>query len=189
MYLSQQEKDINEILSKRDILESDINKLKTDFLILNTLPNQYLINKVFLINDIFISKIQILEEKLKLIFGQNFEIKNIYTIQNPKLIWKKSDIPKLAKDIMILKEEKNQIENDLNALKAAFDSALDEYGNKNQITILFKIKEENKNLKKEINELNSFIPYLKEYKKNQEENKNKFIKQLESLIIKDNKKY
>ena len=30
---------------------------------------------------------------------------------------------------------------------------------------LKEINEENKNLKKEINELNSFIPYLKEYKK------------------------
>jgi len=171
IYLSQYDKDIKEILSNRDILDNDINNIKTDFLILNTLPNQYLINKVFLINDILVSKIQKLEEKLKLIFGQNFEIKNIYTI-NPKLIWKKSDIPKLAKDIMILKEEKNQIENDLNALKAAFDSALDEYGNKNQITILFKIKEENKNLKKEIRSIKEKNIILQEKIKDLNKNNN-----------------
>ena len=182
MYLSQQEKDINEILSKRDNLESDINKLKTDFLILNTLPNQYLINKVFLINDIYISKIQKLEEKIKLIFGQNFDIKNIYKKStNPKLIWKKSDIPKLTKDIMILKEERNQIENDLNTLKAAIDLALDENGNKNQITILFKIKEENKKLKRELKIIKEKNILLQENLK--DFNKNNFIYNNELLVI------
>lgn len=182
MYLSQQEKDINEILSKRDNLESDINKLKTDFLILNTLPNHYLINKVFLINDIYIFKIQKLEEKIKLIFGQNFDIKNIYKKSiNPKLIWKKSDIPKLTKDIMILKEERNQIENDLNTLKAAIDSALDENGNKNQITILFKIKEENKNLKRELKIIKEKNILLQENLK--DFNKNNIIYNNELLAI------
>ena len=78
----------------------------------------------------------------------------------------------------------NEVEkNDKETLKELFSIISDL---KQEIKI---IKKENLNLKKKIKNLETFIPYLKEYKKNQEENKNKFIKQLESLIIKDNKKY
>jgi hypothetical protein len=93
-------------------------------------------------------------EKLKLIFGKNFEIKNIY-INNkaPEIIWNKSEIPKLVKEIMLLKEEKNKIEQDLNSLKLNFDSVLKEKGKNNQVTILFQIKEENKNLRKAIQQI------------------------------------
>ena len=78
----------------------------------------------------------------------------------------------------------NEVEkNDKETLKELFSIISDL---KQEIKI---IKKENVNLKEKIKNLETFIPYLKEYKKNQEENKNKFIKQLESLIIKDNKKY
>ena len=78
----------------------------------------------------------------------------------------------------------NEVEkNDKETLKELFSITPDL---KQEIKI---IKKENVNLKEKIKNLETFIPYLKEYKKNQEENKNKFIKQLESLIIKDNKKY
>ena len=78
----------------------------------------------------------------------------------------------------------NEVEkNDKETLKELFSIISDL---KQEIKI---IKKENVNLKEKIKNLETFIPYLKEYKKKQEENKNKFIKQLESLIIKDNKKY
>ena len=152
--LSENEKSINEIINEINNLDKDINNLKNDFLILNILPEQYFLNKVFITNDILICKIKKLEEKLKLIFGKNFEIKNIY-INNkaPEIIWNKSEIPKLVKEIMLLKEEKNKIEQDLNSLKLNFDSVLKEKGKNNQVTILFQIKEENKNLRKEIQQI------------------------------------
>ena len=52
------------------------------------------------------------------------------------------------------------------------------------------LKEENVKLKEKINTLETYIPYLEEYKKKTEEKKNKhMIKNLDSLIINDNKKY
>ena len=152
--LSENEKSINEIINEINNLDKDINNLKNDFLILNILPEQYFLNKVFITNDILICKIKKLEEKLKLIFGKNFEIKNIYiNNKTPEIIWNKSEIPKLVKEIMLLKEEKNKIEQDLNSLKLNFDSVLKEKGKNNQVTILFQIKEENKNLRKEIQQI------------------------------------
>ena len=50
-------------------------------------------------------------------------------------------------------------------------------------------KEENKNLKKEINELNFFIPFLKENEKKSDEKRNDIIKNLDSLIIGNNQNY
>ena len=42
-----------------------------------------------------------------------------------------------------MREEKQKVESDLNALKLAFDLALESNGNDSQLLILFKIKEEN----------------------------------------------
>lgn len=174
---NQQENEINELISKRDIIDKDIIKLKMDFLVLNTLPNQYMINKVFLINETLNSYNKILEDKLKLIFGQKFEVKNLYNKSKPEIIWNKSEIPKLSKEIMILREEKRQIEIDLNALKASFESTLNETGSDNQITILFRMKNENKNLKKEIQRIKEKNNILKQ--KLAEMNKNNTIYNLD----------
>ena len=169
-YLSKQNKELKELLSNRDNIDKSINDLKTEFLILNTLPNQYKINRIFLINDIIISKLKKLEEKFKLMFGENFEIKNIYNDSNPKIIWNKADIPLLAKDILLLKEEKSQLEKDINLLKASLESTLNEKGNNNHIAILLKIKEENKYLRKEIQRIKEknvlLQEKLKEFNKN-----------------------
>ena len=155
------EKDINDIISNRDIILKDINKLKTELLILNTLPNQYQINKVFLINKHHEEKISKLEQILRLILGENFNIKNIYNNSSPQIIWNESEIPKLGKDIMLLREEKNKIEKDLNTIKTAFDLALKGEGNNCNIKILFQIKEENKKLKIEIQKIKEKNKILK----------------------------
>ena len=161
IFYYKRDKDINDIISNRDIILKDINKLKTELLILNTLPNQYQINKVFLINKHHEEKISKLEQILRLILGENFNIKNIYNNSTPQIIWNESEIPKLGKDIMLLREEKNKIEKDLNTIKTAFDLALKGEGNNCNIKILFQIKEENKKLKIEIQKIKEKNKILK----------------------------
>ena len=145
------EKSINSLISSRYSIEQNISDLKLNYLILNTLPSQYETYKIFISHEALKEKNQKLEKKLKLVFGVNFNINYIYNDETPEIIWRQEEIPKLTSDIMILREEKNQLENDYNALKAAFDLALKGNGNdNNHLILLFKIKEENKKLKKEI---------------------------------------
>ena len=84
---------------------------------------------------------------------------------------KDNNLKEIKDENKILKEEINNLKEEIKNMK------------KNNLK---EIKDEN--LKKEINELNSFIPYLKEYKKKSEEKKSK-ISNLNSLIIKDNVNY
>ena len=151
--LSEQEKKINTLITSRDNIEKKIDDLKLNFLLLNTLPNQYQTYKVFISHDAIKEHNKKLEQKLKLVFGNNFNVNYIYIDEKPEVIWRQDEIPKLKSDIMILREEKNNLENDLNALKAAFDLALKSNGSDNPLIILFKIKEENKKLKKEIQQI------------------------------------
>ena len=144
------EKSINTLTSSRDSIEQNISDLKLNFLILNTLPSQYEAYKIFISHEALKENNKKLEKKLKLVFGLNFNINYIYNDETPEIIWRQEEISKLTSDIMILREEKNQLENDYNALKAAFDLALKNGNDNNQLIILFKIKEENKKLKKEI---------------------------------------
>ena len=148
------EKNINTLVSSRDNIQKSIDDLKLNFLILNTLPSQYQIYKVFINHEALKEKNRKLEQKLKLVFGMNFNINYIYNDEAPEIIWRQEEIPKLTSEIMILREEKHKLENDYNALKAAFDLALKGNGNdSNQLILLFKIKEENKKLKKEIHQI------------------------------------
>ena len=151
--LTEKEKDLNKLISSRDDLEKKIDDLKLNFLILSTLPNHYRDFKVFISYDVTQEKNKKLINKLKLIFNNNFDINYIYNDSKPELIWDKAEIPKLAKEIMLMREEKQKVESDLNALKLAFDLALQNNGNDSQLLILFKIKEENKKLKKEIQQI------------------------------------
>ena len=95
-----------------------------------------------------------------------------------KIIWNKNEIPKLTSQIMILRENKNLLEKDYNALQLTFNLALKgkEGINDNQIIILLKIKEENKQLKKELKKIKDKNNILQEkIKKYNKENKNNKI--------------
>ena len=150
---AEQEKKVNILISSRNDIEKKIDDLKLNFLILNTLPNQYPSYKIYIIYDSLIDKNKKLEQKLKLVFGNNFNVNYIYNDSKPEIIWRQEEIPQLKSEIMILREEKNKLENDFNALKMSFDLALKGNGGDNQLLILFKIKEENKKLKKEIQQI------------------------------------
>ena len=150
-------------IAKKYEIEEKIKELKSNLSLLKNLPSNYESYKKYLSISILESKNKILEEKLKIIFGTKFNVNNIYNIDlKPDIVWNKNEIPKLISEIMILRENKNLLEKDYNALQLAFNLALKgkEGINDNQLIILFKIKEENKQLKielKKIKEKNNFL--------------------------------
>ena len=167
----------NDISIKNEI-EEKIKEIKSNYLLMKSLPSNYETYMKYLSISILESKNQILEDKLKLIFGDKFNCNNIYNIElKPEIIWNKNDIPKLASEIMILKENKNLLEKDYSALQLAFNLALKgkEGINDNQMIILFRIKEENKQLKKELKKIKEKNNALQEKikKLNKENIKNK----------------
>ena len=176
--LSEQEKKINQLLESRENIEKKLNELKINNLILTTLPNQYNIYKIFISYNTLEEKNKKLEEKLKLVFCNNFNCNYIYNDSKPEITWSQEEIPQLESEIMILREEKNSIENDLKTLKSTLELTLN--GNDNHLTILLKIKEENKKLKKEIQQIKEknikLEDKLKELNYNEMLNNNKYNK-------------
>ena len=153
---SQLKTTITKNTSLKNDLEQKINDMKINYLLLKTLPNNYESYKKYLSQTILEQKNKILEEKMKLIFGENLNLNNLYNSElKPEVIWDPKDIGKITAEIMILLENKNNLENDLEALNLAFNLALKGNPNINdsQLIILFKIKEENKLLKKELQKI------------------------------------
>ena len=156
---------INENNILKDDLEQKINEMKTNYLLLKTLPSNYELYTKYLSQTILEQKNKILEDKMKLIFGENFDLNNIYNTEiKPEILWDQKEIPKITSEIMILRENKNNLENDLNALNLAFNLALQGNPslNDSQLVILFKIKEENKLLKIELKKIKEKNNYLQE---------------------------
>ena len=167
--LSKMKNLIEKNIALKDELEKKINDMKTNYLLLKTLPANYESYKKYLSQTILEKKNKILEDKMKLIFGEKLDLINLYNPDaKPEVIWDEKDIPKLMSEIMILKENKNNLENDLNALNLAFNLALQGNPsiNDSQLVILFKIKEENKLLKKEIKKIKDKNNALQERIKN-----------------------
>ena len=167
----------NDITIKNE-MEEKIKEIKSNYLLMNSLPSNYESYTKYLSISILEKKNKILEDKLKLIFGDKFNCNNIYNTElKPEIIWNKNDIPKIMSEIMILKENKNLLEKDYSALQLAFNLALKgkEGINDNQMIILFRIKEENKQLKKELKKIKEKNNLLQEKikKLNKENTKNK----------------
>jgi hypothetical protein len=140
----------------KEEIEQKLNEMKTNYLLLKTLPSNYESYKKYLSLAIIEQKNKILENKMKIIFGENFDLNKLYNAEaKPEVIWNQKEIPRITTEIMILRENKNNLENDLNALNLAFNLALkgNPTLNESQLVILFKIKEENKLLKKEIKKI------------------------------------
>ena len=147
---------IEKAISEREELEEKIKEIKSNYSLMKNLPSSYESYKKYLTVVILENKNKILEDKLKLIFGEKFNCNNLYnTNLKPEIIWNKNEIPKLMSEIMILRENKELLERDYNALQMAFNLAIKgkEGINDNQLIILFKIKEENKQLKKELKKI------------------------------------
>ena len=137
-------------------LDEKINDMKTNYLLLKTLPSNYESYTKYISQVMLEQKNKILEDKMKLIFGDKFDVNNLYNEEaKPEIIWDEKVIPKLTAEIMILRENKTNLENDLNALNLAFNLALQGNPsiNDSQLIILFRIKEENKLLKKELKKI------------------------------------
>ena len=143
-------------ISRKNELEEKLREIKSKYLLMKNLPSNYESYKKYLSVSILERKTNILEEKFKLIFGEKFNFEILYNPElKPEIIWNKNDVSKIKSEIMILKENKYLLEKDYNALKLAFNSALNKAQGitDNQLIILFKIKEENKQLKKELKKI------------------------------------
>ena len=143
-------------ITRKNELEEKLKEIKSKYLLMKNLPSNYESFKKYLSISILERKTNILEEKFKLIFGEKYNFEILYNPElKPEIIWNKNDISKIKSEIMILKENKYLLEKDYNALKLAFNSALNKAQGitDNQLIILFKIKEENKQLKKELKKI------------------------------------
>ena len=146
---------LNDISKKTD-LEKNIREIKSKYLLMKNLTSNYESYKKYLSISVLERKTNILEEKIKLIFGEKINFEILYNPESkPEITWNKNDISKIQSEIMILKENKYLLEKDYNALKLAFNSALNKAQGitDNQMIIFFKIKEENKKLKKELKKI------------------------------------
>ena len=170
---------IEKNLNIKNEIEDKIEELEANYLLMKNLPSNYESYQKYLSISVLERKNKILEEKLKIIFGSKFNINNIYNVGvKPEIIWNKNEIPKLMSEIMILKENKNLLEKDYNTLQIAFNLALKgkEGINDNQLIILFKIKEENKQLKKELRKIKEKNNLLQErIRKINKDNANKIL--------------
>jgi hypothetical protein len=154
--VSQMKKAIENSTNSKDEIDQKINEMKINYLLLKNLPTNYELYKRYLSQSILERKNKILEDKMRLIFGENFNFNNIYNPDmKPEVVWDQNEIPKYIQEIMILKENKSSLESDVNALNLAFTLAMNGKPtiNDSQLIILFRIKEENKLLKKEIKKI------------------------------------
>ena len=158
---------IDNLINLNDISEKNINEQKLNFLMLKTLPEHYDSYKPFLSQKITENQNKLLINKIKIIMGDKFDTNLIYTQTNPELIWSQNEIPKIKSEILILREKKNEIENDLNALKLSMEMTLKgNGGNDSQLILLYRIKEENKKLKMELKQIKDTNVKLQEKIKN-----------------------
>ena len=75
--------------------------MKTNYLLLKTLPNNYESYKKYLSQTILEQKNKILEDKMKLIFGDKIDFNKLYNNElKPEIIWNENEIPKLKSEIM-----------------------------------------------------------------------------------------
>ena len=166
-------------VNEKNELEEKIEAIKSNYQLMISLPSNYESYKKYLSITLLERKNKIIEEKLKLIFGAKFNVNNIYNQElKPEILWNRNEIPKLASEIMILRENKVLLEKDYNALQMAFNLAIKgkEGINDNQMVILFKIKEENKQLKKELKKIKEKNNALQErIKKLNKENASKVL--------------
>ena len=77
-------------------MEEKIKEIKSNYLLMNSLPSNYELYTKYLSISILEKKNKILEDKLKLIFGDKFNCNNIYNTElKLEIIWNKNDITKI----------------------------------------------------------------------------------------------
>ena len=78
---------------------------------------------------------------------------NLYNNTTPEVVWNTASIPKLSKKLLILKDQKQTLKNEINLLTCDFNKSLTNTAADSKIRMLFVIREENKKLKSEIADL------------------------------------
>ncbi len=72
---------LKDLLNNKDDIENNISKLKIKYIILSILPNQFLIIRPILINKYLVNQNNFLQNKFKMILGNNFNINKLYYIK------------------------------------------------------------------------------------------------------------
>ena len=92
------------------------------------------------------------KSKFKSIFGKNLDIESFLSNEsnNVSIKWDQTTLSKLTQKILQLREEKKTLSNDILLLQSDLNKTLSGSLAESQFTLLMKIKEENRKLRKEI---------------------------------------
>ena len=145
--------EIESLISQITSAQSEILQLTHRYAIFSILPEQFPQIRILLKQTETEKKNEILQEKLKIILGKKFNVDNLYNNTTPEVVWNTASIPKLSKKLLILKDQKQTLKNEINLLTCDFNKSLTNTAADSKIRMLFVIREENKKLKSEIADL------------------------------------
>ena len=153
--ISQIKQNINTLYSNLISLNTALSGLYRNEFVLSSLPDHFAKSKLILKQKDTEAKNKILEDKMRLILGKKYNLDNLYNGATIEVFWNTSAIPKLSKKLMILKEQKQKLKNEISLLTCDFNKSLTSNAADAKVRMLFVIREENKKLKNEISDLKS----------------------------------
>ena len=162
--IEQLSKDKEEISNNQKEIENKAKDLNNQLEKLNNQKNQIDIEKIYLqkmvselIEDVYSFKDNDIiglrnqnkkyQEKFKEIFGKKYDIN---TTDYKRVNWNKSTLTILNQKIILLREEKKQLNQDLALIRSYIKGSISESLKNSQFCLLVQIKEQNRRLKKEL---------------------------------------
>ena len=153
--ISQIKQNIISLYNNFTSLKNALSGLYRNEFVLRSLPEHFAKSKLILKQKDTEAKNKILEDKMRLILGKKYNMDNLYNGTTIEVFWNTSAIPKLSKKLMILKEQKQKLKNEISLLNCDFNKSLTSNAADAKVRMLFVIREENKKLKNEISDLKS----------------------------------
>ena len=153
--ISQIKQNIISLYNNFTSLKNALSGLYRNEFVLSSLPDHFSKSKLILKQKDTEAKNKILEDKMRLILGKKYNMDNLYNGTTIEVFWNTSAIPKLSKKLMILKEQKQKLKNEISLLNCDFNKSLTSNAADAKVRMLFVIREENKKLKNEISDLKS----------------------------------
>ena len=144
-----------ELSKKVTILNKEKEKVESEKKYLNTTVSSLLEElDTYKSSDFQMMKIQNekFKSKFKSIFGKNLDMESFLSNEsnNVSIKWDQTTLSKLTQKILQLREEKKTLSNDILLLQSDLNKTLSGSLAESQFTLLMKIKEENRKLRKEI---------------------------------------
>ena len=144
-----------ELSKKVKILNKEKEKVESEKKYLNTTVSSLLEElDTYKSSDFQMMKIQNekFKSKFKSIFGKNLDMESFLSNEsnNVSIKWDQTTLSKLTQKILQLREEKKTLSNDILLLQSDLNKTLSGSLAESQFTLLMKIKEENRKLRKEI---------------------------------------